>query len=57
VQEMQETMGSIPGLGRYSGEDNGNPLFGLPSILARKVPRGEDPGGLQSMGMQRVRHY
>ena len=26
------------------------------SILAWKVPQTEDPGGLQSMGLQRVRH-
>ena len=27
-----------------------------PSILAREIPRTEEPGGLQSMGSQRVRH-
>ena len=27
-----------------------------PSILAWKIPRAEEPGGLQSMGLQRVRH-
>ena len=26
------------------------------SILAWKIPRTEEPGGLQSMGLQRVRH-
>ena len=26
------------------------------SILAWKIPWSEDPGGLQSMGLQRVRH-
>ena len=26
------------------------------SILAWKIPRAEEPGGLQSMGPQRVRH-
>ena len=26
------------------------------SILARKIPRTEEPGGQQSMGLQRVRH-
>ena len=26
------------------------------SILAQKIPRTEEPGGLQSMGLQRVRH-
>ena len=27
-----------------------------PSILAWRIPRTEEPGGLQSMGLQRVRH-
>ena len=27
------------------------------SILAWKIPRTEKPGGLQSMGSQRVRHH
>ena len=27
-----------------------------PSILAWEIPRAEEPGGLQSMGSQRVRH-
>ena len=26
------------------------------SILARRIPRTEEPGGLQSMGLQRVGH-
>ena len=26
------------------------------SILAQKIPRTEEPSGLQSMGLQRVRH-
>ena len=26
------------------------------SILARKIPRREEPGGLQSLGSQRVGH-
>ena len=26
------------------------------SILAWKIPRTEEPGGLQSLGLQRVRH-
>ena len=26
------------------------------SILAWRIPRAEEPGGLQSMGSQRVRH-
>ena len=44
--------GSIPGWGKSPGEGHGNPLqyFGLEN------PWTEDPGGLQSMGSQRVRH-
>ena len=45
--------GSIPGSGRSPGEGNGNPLS---STLAWKIPWTEKPGGLQSMGSQRVRH-
>ena len=39
-------LGSIPGLGRSHGEGNGNPL--QYSCL--------EPGGLQSMGLQRIGH-
>ena len=46
-------LGSIPGLGRSPGEGNGNPHY---SILAWKISQTEEPGGLQSMGLQRVRH-
>ena len=46
-------LGSIPGLGRSPGEGNGNPL--QYSCLENPMDRGE-PGGLQSMGSQRVRH-
>ena len=45
-------VGSIPGSGRSPGEGNGNPL----AILAWEIPRREKPGGLQSMGLQRVGH-
>ena len=44
--------GSIPRSGRSPGEGNGNPL----QYLAWKIPWMEEPGGLQSMGSQRVRH-
>jgi len=44
--------GSIPGLGRYSGERNGNHS----SILAGRIPWTKEHGGLQSMGLQRVGH-
>ena len=39
---------------------NGDPVptkeFLSPSILAWKIPRTEEPGGVQSIGSQRVRH-
>ena len=44
--------GSIPGLERSPGEENGNHS----SIPAWRIPRTEEPGGLQSMGSQRVEH-
>ena len=44
--------GSIPGSGRSPREGNGNPL----SILAGRIPWTEEPGGLQSLGSQRVGH-
>ena len=40
----------IPRLGRSPGEGNGNPL------LPGESPWTEEPGGLQSMGLQRVEH-
>ena len=43
---------SIPGLGRSSGEGNGNPL----QYSCLENPWTEEPGRLQSMGLQRVRH-
>ena len=45
-------VGLIPGLGRSPGEGNGNHS----SILAWKIPWTKEPGGLQSMGSQRVGH-
>ena len=45
-------LGSIPGPGRSPGGGHGNHS----SILAWRIPRAEEPGGLQSMGLQRVRH-
>ena len=50
--------GSIPGWGRSPGEGNGYPLqySTHSSILAWEIPWTEEPGGLQSMGLQRVRH-
>ena len=40
--------GSVPGFGRRKG----NPLW----YSCRKVPWTEEPGGLQSIGLRRVRH-
>ena len=45
-------LGPIPGLGRSPGKGHGNPLQFLP----RESPWTEEPGRLQSMGLQRVRH-
>ena len=43
--------GSTPGSGRSPGEGNGNPL----EYSCQIIPWAEEPGGLQSMGSQRVR--
>ena len=45
-------MGSIPGSGKSLEEEMATHC----SILARRIPRTEEPGGLQSMGSQRVEH-
>ena len=45
--------GSVPGLGRSPG---GGKNTAYSNILAWIMPWTEDPGGLQSMGSQRVRH-
>ena len=45
-------LGSIPGFDRSPGGRHGKPL----SILPRESPWAEEPGGLQSMGSQRVGH-
>ena len=44
--------GSIPGLGSSPGEGNGNSLH----YSCWRIPGTEEPGGLQSVGSQRVRH-
>ena len=44
--------GSIPGWGRSPGETEGNP-FQYPCL---ENPMTEEPGGLQSMELQRFRH-
>ena len=45
-------VGSIPGSGRSPEGGHGNPL----SILAWRIPWTEKSGGIQSIGLQRVRH-
>ena len=46
--------GSVSGLGRCPGGGHGNPLqYSCPQ---NPMDRGEEPGGLQSIGSQRVRH-
>ena len=44
--------GLIPESGRPPGEGNGNPV----QYFAWRIPWTEEPGGLQSMGSQRVGH-
>ena len=44
--------GSIPGWGRSPGEG----MAAHSSILAWEIPWTEEPGRLQSMGLQRVGH-
>jgi len=44
--------GSIPGSGRSPGEGTGYPL----QYFVWRIPWTEEPGGLQSMESQRVRH-
>ena len=49
---MQETQ--VPSLSPEDPLEKG--MTTLSSILARRIPRTEEPGGLQSMGSQRVVH-
>ena len=44
--------GSIPGSGRSLEEE----IAAHSSILAGKIPRTEEPGGLQSVGLPRIGH-
>ena len=44
-------LGSIPGLGRSPGEGNSSPLQ---DSYLENFPWTEEPGGLESMGIQRV---
>ena len=52
VQEMQVTW--VRSLGREDPLEADMETHS--SIPARKMPRTEEPGGLQSMGLLRVRH-
>ena len=45
-------LGSVPGLGRSRGGGHAIPSI----ILAWRIPWTEEPGGLQSLGSQRVKH-
>ena len=45
-------MGLIPGLGRFLEKE----MATHSRILAWRIPWTEEPGGLQSMGLQRIRH-
>ena len=45
-------MGSVPGLGRSLEEGMATHSI----ILAWRIPRTEEPGGLQAIGSQRVGH-
>ena len=49
MQKTQADAGSIPGSGRFPGGEHGNPFHG-------ESPWMEEPGGLKSIGSQRVRH-
>ena len=52
VKTLLPMQNLIPGSERSPGEGNGNQL----QYLAWKIPWTEEPGGLQSMGSQRVGH-
>ena len=52
IQEPQETQ--VQSLGGKDPLEEG--MATQSSILTWRIPRTEEPGGLQSMGSQRVRH-
>ena len=52
VQELQETWGRSLGQEDPLEEE----MATHSTILAWRIPRTEEPGGLQSMGSQRVEH-
>ena len=49
---MQETLGLFLSLGQKDSLEK--EMTTHSSILAWKIPRAEDPGGLQSMGLQEL---
>ena len=53
MQGMQETW--VQSLGREDPPEE--EMATHCSILAWEIPWAEEPGGLQSMGLQRVRHH
>ena len=53
VQETKETQVHSPGQEDPLEEE----MAIHPSILAWRMPRTEEPGGLQSLGLQTVRHH
>ena len=50
----QETRVQVPSLGQEDPLEKGMPTHS--SILAWRIPWTEEPGGLQSRGLQRVGH-
>ena len=52
VKNLPKMWDSIPGLGRCPGGGHGNPA----GVLAWRIPWTKEPGRLQSMGSQKVRH-
>ena len=52
MEGTQENVGSISVWGRFPGGRHGKPL----QYSCPENPTTEEPGGLQSMGSQRVRH-
>ena len=52
MQETQEMWVQFPGWEDSLEED----MATQPSIFAWRIPRTEEPGGLQSMGLQTVRY-
>ena len=61
VKNLPANAGYVRDLTRVQAQDQEDPLEkGMAthsSILAWRTPWTEEPGGLQSMGSQRVRHF